>query len=456
MKKIKILLVEPVGNFIRLDRCMQSIDSWGGVYRFPLNLARIGAHLLALGYDVRFIDLQADKNSHLYFVNSLEEFRPDLCILSSGFPSMRYDNITAERIKYFLPHTHVSTFGVAPTSLKESFFLTDTWGFKICFDSIVIGGEPALGYEKLILGGMEQKIVHTEMEKTKSISTKDGRVLFDPKLYRSPFSGEVQTYIEGSYGCPHNCSFCVVPILYGQAFSKRPAQDIVDEFRFAIEHNGVSQISLWDEGTTFQRSHMKELCRRLIELRKSANPVLQNFTWNTRSTTSLLDEETVWLMKESGLSGITLGIESFDKDVLESTGKGTTVANNKEAIRLLKEVGIISIGHIVLGLPEETKESAERTIQGALDSGLDIAQFYCAIPYPGTLLHKQATEEDLIVVQDLTKYELCNAIMGTRSLSFMEVAALRRKAMQLFYQKNSLSSKVQMLNSPQFKKWTKR
>ena len=86
MKQIKTLLIEPPGGYIRLDRCMQKIDSWGGVFRFPLNLARIGAGLISTGHDVKFIDLQADPNSNLE--KTISEFKPDLCILSCGFPSM--------------------------------------------------------------------------------------------------------------------------------------------------------------------------------------------------------------------------------------------------------------------------------------------------------------------------------------------------------------------------------
>ena len=93
-------------------------------------------------------------------------------------------------------------------------------------------------------------------------------------------------------------------------------------------------------------------------------------------TTVLLDEEIVDLMKRSGMSGITLGLESFDENVLTSTGKGTTVANNVRAINLLKAAGIISIGHIVLGLPEETWESAETTTEQVIRSNPDYPLAY--------------------------------------------------------------------------------
>src|SRR5205085_3254539 len=132
-------------------------------------------HLLHLGYTVQFLDLQADIGSSLK--DTLLNFGPGLCILSSGFPSMRLDSHTAAEIKTILPTTHVSTFGVAPTLLKENFFDSETWGFEICFDSVVIGGEPALGYDSLLIGDLNKtpSIVKGAMKKIKSINTQDAR-----------------------------------------------------------------------------------------------------------------------------------------------------------------------------------------------------------------------------------------------------------------------------------------
>lgn len=454
--QVRVLLVEPTGGFIRLDRCMQSIDSWGGVFRFPLNLCRIAGHLISLGYDVRFIDLQADPHANIK--SALTKFNPNLCVLSCGYPSMKDDARTAGIIKALSPLTHISTFGVAPTALEKAFFNEAIWGFKMPFDSIVVGGEPALGYEKLIADGLilnSFQVCRSEMEKTKSIQTRLGRKLFRSELYRSPFTGDVQTYVEGSYGCPHQCNFCVVPQLYGGAFAKRTPEDIVGEMEFVIENHGARQVSLWDEGTTFQRRQIQAVCRGVIELKKSTNPAFRDFTWNTRSTTALLDEETVDLMKRSGMTGITLGLESFDEAILTSTTKGTSVDDNNEAIRLLKDAGIISIGHIVLGLPGETLNSAELTIQSAIDSGLDIAQFYCAVPYPATTLHAEAKDLGLIRVHDLTRYELCNPIMNTTGgLSYLEVGKLRKSAMRRFYEQRKLN--LNMLQSNQFSQWAAR
>lgn len=427
---------------------MQSINSWGGVYRFPLNLARIASHLMSLGHNVKFIDLQADKNADLK--DTLLAFRPDLCILSSGFPSMQIDSDTAKEIKKILPDCVVSTFGVAPTLLDQSFFNYETWGFDISFDAIVSGGEPALGYEDLLQLNKVSAgtIIKSSMKKIKSIDTTYSRKLFNHNLYKSPFTGLNSTYIEGSYGCPYKCSYCVVPVLYEGHFSKRSTQDIVNEFKFVIENNDVSQITLWDEGTTFQKGLIRELCEGLIELKKSNICKFKNFIWTTRSTTALLDEEIVEKLSLSGLSGITLGIESFDDNILHSIEKGISLETNNNAIKMLSKHGIISIGHIILGHINDTKESIERTIHGAISSELNFAQFYCAVPYPGTKLHKLALENNLIRVSDLTKYELSNPIMDTLGgLSYQEIDEYRKMATDLFWSEERWNNLNNLINT---------
>jgi radical SAM superfamily enzyme YgiQ (UPF0313 family) len=348
---------------------------------------------------------------------------------------MGIDSQTAREVKKILPSAHVSTFGVAPTLLKESFFDFETWSFEISFDSIVIGGEPAIGYELILSADFRApRVVKGSMDKVKAINTQSSRYLFDHSLYKSPFTNENATYIEGTYGCPFSCSFCVVPELYEKKFSKRTAEAIVNEFKFVIENNDVSQITLWDEGTTFQRRFIKELCNGLIELKKSNDPKFRNFVWTTRSTTALLDEEIVEKMALSGLSGITLGIESFDDKILQSIEKNISLETNNNAIKLLSKFGIISIGHIILGHINDTKDTIENTISSAVNSDLNFAQFYCSVPYPGTTLHKLASEHDLIRVKDLTKYELSNPIMDTLGgVSYLDLDFYRSKALELFW-----------------------
>src|SRR6185369_11270760 len=129
-----------------------------------------------------------------------------------------------------------------------------------------------------------------------------------------------------------------------------------------------------------------------------------------------------------------LGIESFDEEILESIEKNISLETNRNAIKLLSKFGIISIGHIILGHINDTRESIENTISSAVRSDLNFAQFYCSVPYPGTKLNSMATQRDLIRIKDLTKYELSNPIMDTLGgVSYRDVARYRAKATRLFW-----------------------
>lgn len=430
----RVLLIEPPGNFIRQDRCMQSINSWGGAFRFPLELAKIASALLKKGNTVKFIDLQA--NSNLLIEEEIRSFCPDICITSCGFPSMKHDSSLARKIKEIDGSIHVSTFGVVPSLLKEGFFKKEKWGFNIYFDSAISGSNVASAYAS-ILNEIHFKL-DSVLDSFQYRENNDNDILvsshlFNYNMYRSPFNGEKSVYIEGNSGCPFNCDFCVVPTYYGKRYNKRSPQKIVQEVKHYIDVYGVCQFTLWDEGSTFNKRFLKELCGGLIFLRRSHRKY-SKFIWNTRSTTSLIDKDVVDMLASSGLTGLTMGIESFDEAILKSIDKRVSVDTSLRAIELLKRKEIISIGHIILGHMNDSPKTIEHTINSVVSSDLDFAQFYCLVPYPGTPLFNMATKLDLIREFDLTKYELSNPIMNTlRGVSHNQVGEYRTIARDLFW-----------------------
>ena len=67
--------------------------------------------------------------------------------------------------------------------------------------------------------------------------------------------------------------------------------------------------------------------------------------------------------------------------------KVQTVEQAMQAVRYAHEAGIKTVGHFILGLPGETEESLGHTIHFAQSLPLDLAQFYCAVPFPGSRLY---------------------------------------------------------------------
>src|SRR5207253_6721699 len=98
------------------------------------------------------------------------------------------------------------------------------------------------------------------------------------------------------------------------------------------------------------------------------------------------------LMKRSGCYLVTFGGESGDDDLLKLIKKSLTVQKNLDGIRIAREAGIMTLSSFMLGLPTETRAQTMKTIQFALDSGLDYAVFPITEPYPGTELWVDAAK----------------------------------------------------------------
>lgn len=456
MENRRVLLVEPYGDYIRQDRCNQSINSWGGVNRFPLNLNYIGSYMSQLGAEVIGLDLRANPNTN--FEKLLKDFTPTHAILSSGFPSMRVDNKTAKKIKEILPSCHVSTFGAASSSLSHNFF--SSWNFKIYFDSIIGTGDWLEGYKQLIFEGKTSKIISIPIAKSYLQPKIKFQMFFNPHDYVGPFTGKRHIYVAGSTGCKFKCSFCLVPILYGpHVYYERSVNDILEEIELLVKEHGTEEIVLWDEGTTQQTDMLDRLCDGFIELQKKEI----QFTWSTRSTVSLIvkNPDLVKKMRQSQMTGITLGLESFDEAILKATGKGTTVFQNREAVKILHENDIKVIGHVILGLPDDSEDSIKKTIEESLKlkDYIDVLQFYCCTPYPGTALYDLVEENNLLKPNlDLTELELNNATMSTlKGVSWQRVQEWRNYAMEraneILFKKHRTTK---LFNERFVKKWSVR
>jgi radical SAM superfamily enzyme YgiQ (UPF0313 family) len=82
--------------------------------------------------------------------------------------------------------------------------------------------------------------------------------------------------------------------------------------------------------------------------------------------------------------------------MLNGMKKHITLEKMKEFIALVKKAGLQIHGCFVLGLPGETRETIERTIQFALTTKMDTVQFSAAIPFPGTEYYRMCQEAGLI------------------------------------------------------------
>ncbi len=130
---------------------------------------------------------------------------------------------------------------------------------------------------------------------------------------------------------------------------------------------------------------------------------------NTRVTDIQRDKDMLGLWRDTGLVHVSSGTEAAAQRKLDLFNKETKVEQNKEAIRLLREVDIFTEAQFIVGLENETGETLEETYRFARDWNPDLANRTMCTPWPFTPLFQEL--RDQVEVFDFGKYNFVTPIM---------------------------------------------
>ena len=182
-------------------------------------------------------------------------------------------------------------------------------------------------------------------------------------------------------GCPFKCSFCSNPV-FGRKYRARSVDNIMNEIAHLQGFYGVNETKFYDDVFTMDKKRAIELSQRIAN----------QLAWSCMTRVNLVDQELLREMKLGGCYSIAYGLESGDADILKSISKNTTLAQAEQAIRYTKEAGIKVIGYFMLGAPGETLSTIDKTVDFAIELGLDYAQFSIATALPGSELYEHVPE----------------------------------------------------------------
>ena len=264
---------------------------------------------------------------------------------------------------------------------------------------IVIRGEP----EKIILELCSKGLSNREAVRGISYKQQSGEIAhnlsedflkpdeipapawhcMDTGPYRLPLKGRPFLIVSPSRGCPYSCSFCTAPIYYGNRLRERPVEKVIDEIERNASRYGVKDFFIWSDTFTANNNYVRQFCRAIGERNLQVS-------WTCNSRVDTVTGDLLQVMRDAGLWMISFGIESSSDHVLERAGKRITADQSSKAVRSAHRAGIKTAGHFIFGLPGETEKTMIETLELALELPLDIAQFYAAVPFPGTRLHDEA------------------------------------------------------------------
>src|SRR5207249_1869902 len=99
-------------------------------------------------------------------------------------------------------------------------------------------------------------------------------------------------------------------------------------------------------------------------------------------------------LRAAGFRWLALGIESASKFVRDGVDKGRFQDDDIiKVVRKIQAAGINVIGNYIFGLPDDTRESMQATLDMAIEANCEFANFYSAMAYPGSKLYTLALEK---------------------------------------------------------------
>ena len=233
-------------------------------------------------------------------------------------------------------------------------------------------------------------------------------------------------------GCPFTCSFCS-QWKFWRDYRVRDPKKVADEIERLVTDHGVGFFILADEEPTINKKKFVEFCQELID--RGLN---KRVKWgiNTRVTDIYRDRDLLKFYREAGLVHVSLGTEAAAQMQLDIFNKETTVAQNKEAIRLLREADIFTEAQFIVGLDNETPETLEETYRMAWDWQPDLANWSMYTPWPFTPLFQEI--RDQVEVFDFSKFNFVTPIMKPAAMTRGALLEGVLKNYRRFYMKKAL------------------
>ncbi|MCW4014924.1 MAG: B12-binding domain-containing radical SAM protein [Candidatus Bathyarchaeota archaeon] len=251
------------------------------------------------------------------------------------------------------------------------------------------------------------------------------------KYHFTAMAGKKTRYamIEGSRGCPHQCTFCTQWRHWGSKWRIKSPKRIADEFEFCYENYGSRFLWLTDDNYGLGK-RANELSDELIS-RGFSDDII--WFMQVRCDDVVKHADVLPKMRKSGLRWVLLGVESNSSSTLDSFRKETAPEDSKKAVRLLKKSDIFSQGMFIIGQRKDTAQSIENLREFSNELDPDLAIFAILTPFPGTAVYEEAKQNGWIEDWNWANYDMVHAIMPTERLSAKEVQEELYKCYRSFF-----------------------
>jgi len=279
--------------------------------------------------------------------------------------------------------------------------------------------------------GVEKKFYDWREDPDAEIAT-PRKDLLDPKDYL------VFNPIQTVRGCPHGCTFCTTPSVFGRGFRRRSIDDIVTEIRKAKETFNTRVFIFSDDNVGGNHKWAMELFEAIRPL---------NVKWASQCDILISrSDKLLRTMRQSGCQGVILGLESPRSGTLRAAGK--TYVDADEYIRQIRKIqshGISVWGSFIFGFDSDDWRDCMRAVRFAQKAELCMSCYPILTPFPGTEVYEQYKSEARVNTEDWDKYNGATVVFRPKQMTANELRHAQMAAFHEFYRLRSAVRRLKFL-----------
>lgn len=212
--------------------------------------------------------------------------------------------------------------------------------------------------------------------------------LYIDAYFRDPERAQLGNLF-GSRGCPFRCAYCSSHAIWSRKVRYRTPENILDEMADLRRDFGVERYSFLDDTFTMNRKWAGDICDGLVKRNMRAR-------WGCYTRLDVLTEPLLLKMRNAGLVEVDVGIETGSPRMVEFLQKDIKLDRVREMAAVLNKHHVPWNSFIMMGLPDETVEDTQMTI----DFIHEIKPLRCILsvftPYPGDHLFEVCKSRGLI------------------------------------------------------------
>ncbi|ESA38191.1 radical sam protein [Leptolyngbya sp. Heron Island J] len=379
----------------------------------------VGGALKQAGFDdIRFIDAMTNYIEDEALAVLIQQHQPDIVMATAITPMIYKSQDTLRIAKSVCPDAIAIMGGIHPTYMYREVLQEAPWvdyiirgeGEEISVNLVraIAEGRDSQDRESILglayLDDAGQVVVtpaHPPIRDLNTLSPDWTLLDWDRYIY-TPLNVRVAVP-NFARGCPFRCRFCCQWKFWRKYRARKPKL-FVDEIEHLVKEHNIGFFILADEEPTISKARFVSLCEELIDRNLGVH-------WgiNTRVTDILRDEAELPLYRKAGLVHVSLGTEAAAQLNLDVFRKETTIADNKRAVKLLRDNGIVAEVQFIMGLSNETPETIEETYRMARDWKSDMTNWNMFTPWPFAELFQDL--EDKVEVRDFSHYNFVTPII---------------------------------------------